>query len=185
MKFLSVDLETTGQNPLEHDILEVAMVLYDTSVEVTGEEPFYHTFVRSTKQIWEPGTLMFHLPRMAYFYHGCQNSPITRSMLATDMRKWLDGLFGVNGRPTVAGKNFGSFDLGFLRRMPGWTNMFSSRILDLGPLCLEPGDTGVPDSANCFARCGLGAVVAHTALEDARRVGQAVLSRLKLRGILT
>ncbi len=72
----------------------------------------------------------------------------------------------------AAGKNFASFDLQFLKRLPHFkeTISFRHRIIDPAILFWTSTDEKLPDSKLCYERAGYDTKVAHTAVEDARAV---------------
>ena len=69
----------------------------------------------------------------------------------------------------AAGKNFASFDMQFLNRIPQFTKFvnFRHRVLDPAMLYWQAEDERLPDSKTCYERSGHDDTVAHTALEDA------------------
>jgi hypothetical protein len=71
---------------------------------------------------------------------------------------------------TFAGKNFGSFDRGFLKKAGAFKHVRAKhRSIDIGNLFWNPMLDGpsVPDSKECLTRAGFGTEVKHTALADA------------------
>ncbi len=86
---------------------------------------------------------------------------------------WLTKLgLDTNKGIQAAGKNFASFDMQFLKRIPGFkeTISFRHRIIDPAILFWEPDDDKLPDSKVCYERAGYDSNVSHTAVEDARAV---------------
>jgi len=69
----------------------------------------------------------------------------------------------------VAGKNFGSFDLPFLKHQTNFLDFvrIRHRIIDPSILCLEKSDQSVPDTQECLKRIGIEKKIAHTAIDDA------------------
>jgi len=72
-------------------------------------------------------------------------------------------------RITPAGKNFASFDRGFLD-LCGFDRFFHHRTLDPAPLFWRPEDETLPCSKTCMERAGIDGKVAHTAVADAMAV---------------
>jgi DNA-directed RNA polymerase subunit M/transcription elongation factor TFIIS len=73
----------------------------------------------------------------------------------------------------AAGKNFSSFDMQFLNRLPWFSEhiKFRHRVIDPAILFWNPAeDDRLPDSKTCYERAGYGDTVAHTAVEDAKAV---------------
>jgi len=82
----------------------------------------------------------------------------------------------------AAGKNFASFDMQFLYRLPGFAGLvkFRHRVLDPAILYWRPlQDERLPDSKTCYERAGIDGKVAHTAVEDALAVVQLVRMGIK------
>lgn len=69
----------------------------------------------------------------------------------------------------LGGKNVGSFDINFLRRIPGWFENIStsSRFVDPVMLYFDVTDDQLPDLKTCKERAGIEGDVAHYGLEDA------------------
>jgi hypothetical protein len=73
----------------------------------------------------------------------------------------------------AAGKNFASFDMQFLNRLPYFPLhvKFRHRVIDPAILFWNPAeDERLPDSKTCYERAGYDNTVAHTAVEDAKAV---------------
>lgn len=194
MWILSVDVETTGLNPQTCDVIQFGCVLDNTewwSVAGTWEKlPVYETIVRPGYYVdsgllrGEPYALQMNhaiIKRLA------SGEGINTWDLGETLKAFLI-LHGMDmpsaGKPigvTAAGKNFGSFDLQFLKWVAGFEKSikFAHRSLDVGSLYFDPTlDTDkLPDLATCLGRAKLPSDVAHTALADARTV--AALVRLK------
>lgn len=74
---------------------------------------------------------------------------------------------------TAAGKNFATFDLKFLERLPRWKQVFKvrQRIIDPSVLFTNWGeDDSLPSLSTCKKRAGMEEHVSHDAVEDARDV---------------
>jgi DNA polymerase III epsilon subunit-like protein len=70
----------------------------------------------------------------------------------------------------VAGKNFGTFDNVFLKKLPWWQKLIiaKQRIMDPAMLFLDwKTDEELPSLKICTSRAGIDGDVAHDALEDA------------------
>ena len=52
MKYVSIDIETTGINPLVNDIIEFAAVIDDTNAKVPIENlPKFHRYIKKDEHI--------------------------------------------------------------------------------------------------------------------------------------
>lgn len=182
--YLSIDIETTGLDPEKCQIIEIGGVLetWDRPVE---ELPGFSFLVHHQTYHVEPYAAMLNLEILKQLWTGgCQSVPACHAIQT--IRHWLNGklpsIFDPpelekqpKNRITVAGKNFASFDLQFLKRLPGFgtTIKFGHRALDPGPLYYDPEIDDVPPSTEqCFGRAGMGynPATKHRAEEDARDV---------------
>lgn len=163
MKFVSIDLETTGLDGRRHAILEFAAVAFDFDDPNYYEQ--FHAFIDSPQMFWDMDTLKFHRDRLDYFAEG--RPKYKHGELFPAFRRWLETRVTIP--VTVAGKNFGSFDLQFLKSLPGFRDdVFKYRYLDVGSKLFDPKfDLEIPGLNNCMLRTGIPSAVAHTAMEDA------------------
>jgi hypothetical protein len=77
----------------------------------------------------------------------------------------------------AAGKNFSSFDLQFLKTLPGWQKCIQIRQRTIDPAVLYTdwfNDKSLPSLPLCKKRSGLKEEVSHDALEDAWDVVQVL-----------
>lgn len=98
--------------------------------------------------------------------------------LATVFEFWLQEN-GLEPPYVVAGKNFASFDLRFLRRLPNWNLKLFHRFIDPSMFYMHVGDDVPPSTDECLKRAGIQKMVEHDALADAYDV-----VRLVRKGIL-
>jgi DNA polymerase III epsilon subunit-like protein len=80
----------------------------------------------------------------------------------------------------IAGKNFASFDLLFLRQDNSFDYYikYRHRFLDPAILYWRPGDDTLPDTETCMKRAGIEGKVAHDAIEDAIVVVKLIRNKL-------
>lgn len=187
MKYCSADIECCGLDSNECDILEFAAVLDDLSdMKPINELPVFHTYFIKDRYVGEPFALSMHpeifrriAERDIKKYHF-----MSATKLGYNFRRFLvaNGYKEEHDKVTitVAGKNFGSFDLQFLKNKTDLLTHVNirSRIIDPAILYLEKGDDAPPGTKNCKIRCGLGDELAHTAEADAKDV--ILLVRKKL-----
>ena len=180
MLILSIDLETTGlPDDLETQILEIGAVLMNDGTVVSDFKKTIHydTFRGSAFALQMNHRI---LQKIAFSPEEC----VSLSFCKESFKNWLvDNLQKCNeGIITLAGKNFASFDLVFLKR-EGFLELnstikvvddfkpksfaISTKILDVAPLFFEPGDKELPSLSLCKKRAGMDEVVTHDALEDA------------------
>lgn len=178
MKYVSVDLETTGLDESYCQILEFAAVIGDTTDFCTPVEEFPSLTYRFyyDRVIGDPYAL--HLNR------GLLNDMVSRpssylyiniDSLWSSFANWLDTQkFAIEGKVMLAGKNVGSFDRRFLNKVPRWDwRRFHHRYLDPAHYFFKPlTDAVLPDTKECIKRSGINweDFRLHTALNDARLV---------------
>ena len=195
MKYVSLDIETTGLNPKKCDIVQFAAVIDDLSDPQPLEKlPTFQTYFCQPTYTGEPYALGMH-PGIFKRIADAQQKRIEenefgdRFMSIRDLPTALKNFLTGNGytedkygrvRVTAAGKNVGMFDLPFLKKkVKSWGDItILHRVIDPAILYYEPGDLTLPDSKLCMQRAGLAGEVAHTALEDALMVVKLVRHKL-------
>lgn len=186
MRFVSIDLETTGPNPWVHEILEFAAIIYDTHRPVPREEaPQFRVLVQPTFAHANATAL-----RMNQLLVKELSAPtFSTVVLAPEVlpNRFAEFLlqhgFVRHERGTIrvqaAGKNFDKFDRIFLERQPNfrqYINLYRAA-LDPGLLYWNPASDKqwIPNMVACKKRAGFAdTAVAHRALDDAWDVVQLV-----------
>ncbi len=176
MKFVAIDIETTGLDPAVNQIIEFAAVACDTDTGVRRE---YSRFCNAESAYWQAAAYKMHEPWLEKF----TKSPYKVGSLWHDFRVWLSSAYSQQPswlyaeRVTVAGKNFAGFDLRFIERLPGYTpGVFHHRCIDPAGWFIKADDKDMPALYKCAARAGLnpGTKEQHTALHDANLVADLV-----------
>ena len=182
MKYVSIDLETTGLDPNNCQILEFGAVI-DDCCSPLDKLPTFHCYIKADEYQGEPYALSMHAK---IFRRIAENESGFRYLnIGTLAYKFYYFLHdnGLDDHITVAGKNFASFDWRFLHRAPGWDHLIKirSRVIDPGCLYWDPILDGerLPNLKTCFERASFTKSVAHTALEDAGDVVLLIRSYLK------
>lgn len=190
--YLSIDLETTGLDSDWCQILEIGAVIEDWRSPV-HELPVFHAFYCHEHIYGEPYALAMNAKILkkiadrkdlsdpnALFLHP---SKVTKAF-----QKFLYDNGFVKGdndkyKVTVAGKNFGSFDLQFLKRQ-GLRNIeFRHRFIDAGALFYNPAiDDVPPNTEECLRRAGMTPNVLHEAVPDAIDIIKLVRHVAGIRG---
>ena len=178
MRYVSLDLETSGGRPQRHQILELAAVVEDTKhLLPLPELPAFRRVVRHPEYVGTAGALALNA-RLLQELAGKEPNPelCTPDELLPQLREFLL-LHGFKPDKkdcvavTMAGKNIASFDLGFLKELPGW-----GTLLRADPAMLDPAafylnwrkDSRLPSMSICKARARFpDREVAHEALADA------------------
>lgn len=173
--YVSIDIETTGLDPDVCQILEIGAVI-DDWVRPVEKLPIFHCYVINEPIIGEPYALHMH-PEI--FRRIADRVKLVDSYkflypeeVAGTFLNWLhDNKINPRKRHiTSAGKNFASFDLQFLKKLPQWSELIpgTHRCIDPGNLYWLPdADYGLPSTKTCMRRANIEGIVAHTAVEDA------------------
>ncbi len=171
--YVSIDIETTG---LDEDICQILSVgaVIDDWTSPLEELPTFHCYLAHESIMGSPYALSMH-PEILRAIATCdEDAPeiIHPDDVANEFENWLsyNRITPHAKKLVVAGKNFGSFDHQFLKRLPQWKSMIcmKHRFIDPGNLYFDPMvDDGPPDTETCMARAGILGEVSHTALEDA------------------
>jgi len=174
MKYGSIDIETLGLDPKTCDTIEFGCVLEDTSVQMALEElPRFHCYLTRPRNLYKGDVYaMFMHSKSGMFERIAKRtegfSYIPFDLLDEVFADWLQEQ-GIEGKLTVAGKNFAGFDLQFLKEIGfGCRTELDHRTIDPGSMWFNPAeDESVPNLQICLERSGVRKGVAHTAVEDA------------------
>lgn len=193
MKFLSIDIETTGLDPQKNQILEFGAVAIDTSC---GNAPYVDDFRAvfiHQELIGNPialtinkdliGQINYVLKTKEFDFEGHNDYKCTDiyARNAEEFQKyfdqWLESI-GFTERLTLAGKNLASFDLKFIEAA-GIKIKYRHRMIDPAILYVNwDTDETLPDLQQCLDRAGIEKSVAHTSIADAMDVAELVLKKL-------
>jgi|LakMenEpi03Aug12_release.lakeMendotaPanAssembly.Ray.scaffolds.fasta_scaffold818995_2 oligoribonuclease len=194
MKYISIDLETTGLDENNCQIIEFGAVLEDTNNILPMDElPVYHAYVTHPD-----GNLfgnVFALNLNAGIIEKLKNQKELQDLhnyvpiedLAFSFMFWLyEQGFQLNTKNegleteyksvesiTVAGKNFSGFDKLFLNKVPNWNKYIRmrTRVLDPAILFIDwKNDNAPPSLDECKIKAGIQGVVTHLAVDDAKDV---------------
>lgn len=191
-KYVSVDIETTGLNSEKCQILEVGAVIEDWKTPI-DQLPKFHCFVLHREGIrGEPYALQLNSEILRFIadYKKHRNVDFFHpDEVVHRLTAFLQRYFG-SEKVTFAGKNFGSFDLQFLRRLPGFDVHMDSiarsyRYIDPAMLYWNPEIDGneIPNLQKCVERAGftnqvrnrmINVLKEHRAIDDAKTVIQII-----------
>lgn len=188
MKYVSIDLETTGLDADNCQILQVGLVAEDTlRPDVPVEKlPSLEFLVKHDVIRGELRGIVMNAKLL-----GRIDSPfpgdivINAEHVALEIISFArkhDSLVKYNGKEKVqaAGKNFASFDRPFLKDV-NCNSFLLHRAFDPGSLYARLDDEVIPDTAECCRRAGLPDQVSHTALADAQQVVHLIRHAMKNR----
>lgn len=174
MKYVSIDIETTGLNSATCQIIEFAAVVDNLRDQKPIEKlPRFQTYVHHPFYQGEPYALGMHTKIFEKLAKFPDDDIIEADALFAAFWNFLTGQgeWKPTKKVVVAGKNFANFDLKFLEKLPNKFVKFHHRVLDPMMLFVNPMlDEEPPSSQTCLDRADLDHEVAHTALEDALMV---------------
>ena len=184
MKYVSIDIETTGLSPVDNQMIEIGLVSEDSAPPRPVDMLPRRRVLVPAKQ-YQINTYCMNLHRMLFetldtvdwekltsegSYRASPKTYFsTPECIESVIGPWLRKNMNQKSKFVVAGKNFYGFDYNFLR--PWLPNVrFHHRALDPCTLYLEPKDDVPPDLATCCKRAGLEIEGYHTAVGDAKTV---------------
>jgi DNA polymerase III epsilon subunit-like protein len=188
MRYVSIDIETTGLDPERCQILEIGAVIDDLADPKPLEElPRWVCTIGHQEIQGEPYALAMNAAILTRIF--LMESPgvfLHPNSVAKEFRAWLREhgyiLHDTTGQVSIvaAGKNFAAFDRRFLNRLPNWRQKIRvhHRCLDPVTLYTRPNDDVPPDTAECLRRAGIDAPVTHNALDDALLVVRLLRAKL-------
>lgn len=184
MKVISIDIETTGLDPLKHRVLEVGAVIFDTNNGDFGQRVrgnWLLTYPDQETLPISPYCAKLHTKSGLWDrYLSGDKCIIFASDFAIEFVKWLR-INNLNGPYTVAGKNFGTFDLQFLKQLRDFDHYVKlrHRCFDPSVLFMQPDDEVIPSLDTCCVRAGIDKQTDHTAVGDALLVAELTYRGLR------
>jgi hypothetical protein len=216
MKYISVDIETTGLDVETCQVLSIGAVIEDTeNIKPLADLPTFHGVILARQLSGQPYALNMNKDLIelmvryqtsktkedrdlleaksgmkfyekeeiveAFYYWLAENGFVEFDDIDSGgYAKMENGkmlpMITNKTKPvniTAAGKNFGTFDLKFLERLPRWKQLVKVRQRILDPSILYTNwreDESLPSLGLCKKRANLPEEVAHDAVEDAKDV---------------
>lgn len=186
MKYLSIDIETTGLDPLKDQLLSFGVIIEDTENPLPFDEiPKFHAAIKRNRIEGDLFAINMNkelIETINQYMNSSDNSRSNSGMefynedeIVSGFRRWLitnnfTQLDKKITNLTVAGKNFGTFDKLFIERLPRWKQYFKirQRIIDPAILFVDwKNDNSLPGLSACKTRAKLNPNVTHNAVEDA------------------
>lgn len=191
MKYVSIDIETTGDDPSVDEIVEFAAVIEDTQYpEIPVEDlPSFQSYIIKHEERYSGKPFVLGMHKLIWERIADRTDGYNYNFASQITDKFFVFLEG-NGftarddgiiRFNVAGKNYAGFDQKFIERhLPNWTDCLRSirRVIDPAVLYYETGDDQLPNTATCIERAGLNDPVSHEALADAQTVIRLIRNKI-------
>jgi oligoribonuclease (3'-5' exoribonuclease) len=129
--YIALDIETTGLDPSTCQVLEIAMIA-DVQTLAVCDCPVFHAIIEPEGPIvGEPCALAMNAVLLRKIGEGVSER---LSVILRRLDIWLDHNT-TSGLSTLLGKNVGSFDWQFVKRLEGFPRYrFSHRFLDVGSM---------------------------------------------------
>jgi oligoribonuclease len=189
MKYISIDIETTGLNSEKCQVLQIGAVLEDTNNPLSIgllpqfnciiEHPEYYgqpTPLRMNSWIFEILSGLDKKSKEESVSYRKEHNIIPVGLVAQTFRIWLINNGFTQKQPNgpilinVAGKNFGNFDLQFLKKLPHWASYVQVRQRIIDPAVMFMNwtlDDTLPNLSTCLERSDQHGLVMHDAIQDA------------------
>ena len=207
MIYISIDIETTGLDPENCQLLEFGAIIEDTSKKLPFDEiPKFKRLIFNEEIKGNPFALNMNSRIISVFadYQSLHGKYVSGKISEDEMIKFIsehnvtsieklassfytflitNGFEDMKGKQVtinVAGKNFGMFDYGFIKLIPEIEKYvkFKSRVLDPAILCVDwENDKQLPSLDECKQRHSLEGEVTHDAVEDAWDVIQVLRTK--------
>ena len=180
MIYISIDIETTGLDRENDQVIEFSAIIEDTENPKSFEDSHkFHKYIKHDRYSGSAYALGLNKRIFEILAKNDDYDIIALDKLAPKFREWLT-LYRIYTEFTVAGKNFRDFDYEFLKRLPKWDGWIKTerRTLDPAVLFWNPLiDKKLPNQDECLVRAGIDGKVDHTALGDAWQVIQLLRTK--------
>lgn len=176
MRYISIDTETTSLDPRCGQILEFGAVIDDLTKPKDQYRPRFHVYLKWDSVIGNPYAMWMNRDILEIIAKDLKPNVISPDKLGPSFVEWLDE-HELTTKVPVAGKNFGSFDLQFLKMHDGMSDAikrFDHRFIDPGSMFISADDANVPGLPTCLLRSNKPNEVKHTAVEDALQVIEVI-----------
>lgn len=185
---ISIDIETTGLEPSDCQIIELAAVVDLDGTTPIDDLPKFISYITYPVYYGEPYALQMHSQIFKEFASFSEEDLSQTDIMHVmdNFAKFLKDIrekYG-NKRFSPAGKNYASFDKAFLERDSGFNSLIkpllTHRTFDPGNLYWQPAIDGfvLPDTKTCLARAGLEPTDSHRALGDAIDVIRLIRAKM-------
>jgi len=163
MQYVGIDLETTGLDPDNCQVVELGAVIDDLKTPL-HQLPKFRYRVKEPCYRGEPYALSLHadLFREIAAHRDDPDNFDDNDVIDSEdhltfwFAEWLkkNGVDGCNF--VAAGQNFANFDALFLRLLPKSDRIkWHHRVLEAGPMFVRATDKFLPDTMTCVQRAGI------------------------------
>lgn len=181
MKYLSLDIETTGIDVNQDQILSIGAVMDDLQNEKPIEKcPQFYGIIKHNRISGSPYALVMNSEVIKEMTNPDSEHVGDKSFIMAQFMSWVISNFGNKSKPIVAGKNVAGFDLPFLLRDKMFEGQFSHRTIDPTPWFMRRDDNTPPDLTTCLERIGRKPSNLHNALGDAIDIVYLVREGMKI-----
>lgn len=174
MIYVSIDTETTGLDPETDQILEIGAIIENTKTKLPREKcPTFHCYIKHDKIVGNLYALTLNYNILKHILELSKDNRDEKVLADWNVTSKFGIFLHDNGieKAVVAGKNFGTFDLHFLNKLPTFKKniSFNHRFLDPSSLFVDfNNDFTLPNLEQCKKRAGFDKTsVSHTSLDDA------------------
>lgn len=168
MKYVSIDIETTGLDPAKDQVLMVAMIVEDTENTLPRELlPTFACFVKHPRYEGGPFALWLNSWIFEILAKNDESAYPIYSVGEWENRaeEFLKEHFPEGKKIVPAGKNVGSFDLQFFS--PTLKNKFAHRNIDPGSVFIDWKKDKPLSLDDIKSNLGISGEVTHNAVDDA------------------
>jgi len=198
MKYVALDIESTGLDTEKDQVLQIGIVIDDLAdPKPLNELPTLNLYVQQDRYEGSAFALQMNNNIMKVLA-GVKELP--EGAIMTSQKQIEGGVFldedgrvvatnnpvldffyrnlgTLQDKITVAGKNAAGFDIPMLPK--SITNCFDHRVIDVGSIYLEKDDEKVPGLTKCLQRAGVNFAISHDALGDAFSVVECIRYRFQ------
>jgi len=196
MKYVSIDIETTGLDSEKNSILSIGAIIEDTSKKLSFDDiPKFNTIIPQHEISGSPRAIVMNkkiIRHISTYLEGTNEEKqelidnggyqfLSKDDVIRELYRFiclhLDipncEVINTQTKPVtinVAGKNFSGFDKLFLEKLPWWKKLIRvrSRVIDPAVLfCDFNTDETLPSLTTCKERGGIDGIVTHDAIDDA------------------
>jgi oligoribonuclease (3'-5' exoribonuclease) len=186
MKYISLDIETTGLDSQKDQVLQVAMIVDDLeNIKPISELPYINLYIQHDRYSGNAFALSlnYNILKILSRYNpgdhftdswGRRIDICTLEEASSYMVAFIKTHF--QKRAIAAGKNVAGFDLTFLPK--DVRDMFIHRVIDPGSMYMLKTDKIPPDTKLCCQRANISDEVTHDAYEDAAQIIELIRKKV-------